>query len=111
MKIKWKQVCVICLAPLEPYYTRGTQRELQLFGEYLQETNLPFENNNICGWKGVKVCYACHRKGGFKYNPKIDHLRRIGMLRNIRPKRESIDRPTTKQWREDFYQILSSLKK
>jgi hypothetical protein len=106
MKIKWKQVCVVCWAPLDPYYTLGTAREKYLFDEYLIKTNLPFHYNNTESWKGVKVCKACHLKNGFKYNPQMDHLRRIGVLRNIRPKRKSVDRPMTKQWRKEFYQVL-----
>ena len=108
MKIKWKQVCVVCWAPLDPYYTKGTTRELQLFDEYLIETNILFHYNNTESWKGVKVCKACHLKGGFKFNPQMEHLRRIGVLRNIRPKRQSVDRPTTKQWRKEFYEVLKS---
>lgn len=108
MKIKWKQVCVVCWAPLDPYYTKGTTRELQLFDEYLIKTNILFHYNNTESWKGVKVCKACHLKGGFKFNPQMEHLRRIGVLRNIRPKRQSVDRPTTKQWRKEFYEILKN---
>ena len=106
MKIKWKQVCAICLAPLDPYYTGGTYREKHLFDQYLIKTNLPFHYNDTCGWKGTKVCKACYIHNGIRYNPRIDSLRQIGAIRNIRPKRESVDRPTTKQWRRDFYQIL-----
>jgi hypothetical protein len=64
----------------------------------MNKTNLPFHYNDTCGWKGVKVCKACLLKGGFKFNPRMDHLRRIGVLKNIRP--------TTKQWRKEFYEIL-----
>jgi len=110
MKIKWKQVCVICWAPLDPYYTQGTPREKYLFDEYLIKTNLPFHYNDTCSWKGVKVCKACHLKDGFKFNPQMDHLRRIGVLKNIRPKSQSVDRPTTKQWKAEFYEILKSEK-
>jgi hypothetical protein len=106
MKIKWTQVCIICLAPLDPYYTGGTSREKHLFDEYLIKTNLPFHYNNTYTWRGVKVCKACYMKGGFKYNPIKDSLRQIGVLRNISPKRESVDRPTTMKWKKDFYQIL-----
>jgi hypothetical protein len=108
MKIKWKQLCVICLAPLDPYYTHGTAREKYLFDDYLIKTNLQFHYNDTRGWKGVKVCKACHLKGGLKFNPQIDHLRRIGILRNIRPKRQSVDRPTCKQWKKELYEILEN---
>ena len=110
MKIKWKQVCIICMAPLDPYYTQGKGWELRLFDEYLKYTNLPFENNNTCGWRGVKICKACHVKGGFKYNPKIDALRQIGAIRDIRPRRASVSRDETKQWRDEFYKILKENK-
>ena len=110
MKIKWKYLCSVCLAPLDPYYTGCKGYELMLFDRYLQDTNLPFENNNTHDWNNMRVCACCHKRGSVKFNPRIDALRQIGAIRSIVPKTESISRDDMKMWVRNFYIFLEENK-
>ena len=110
MKIKWKYLCSVCFAPLDPYYTGCKGYELMLFDRYLQDTNLPFENNNTHDWNNMRVCACCHKRGSVKFNPRIDALRQIGAIRSIVPKTESISRDDMKMWVRNFYIFLEENK-
>ena len=110
MKIKWRYVCAVCLAPLDPYYTRCKGHELILFDKYLQDTNPPFENNNTHTWKNMRVCTCCYERGSIKFNPRINTLRQIGAIKSIVPKTKSISRDEMKIWVRNFYKILEENK-
>ena len=110
MKIKWKYVCAVCLAPLDPYFKVSHAWELRLFDKYLHETNPPFKNNNSHSWKNTRVCTCCYERGSIKFNPRINTLRQIGAIRSIVPKTKSVSRDEMKLWVKNFYKILEENK-
>lgn len=110
MKIKWKYLCHMCLAPLDPYYKDGVGWEYNLFDQYLAYTDLPFELNNGYTVRNIRVCKCCYLNGPIKYNPRIDALRQVGAIKFDRPRTRSITHAELTKWVADFYQVLEDNK-
>lgn len=100
----------MCFAPLDPCYENSVKWERTLFDQYLSDTKLPFELNNGYTIRNIHVCKCCYLNGPIKYNPRIDTLRQIGVLKCHRSRTPSITHSEMKQWVTDFYQVLEDNK-
>jgi len=110
-KLFWLHNCYQCECPLDIHYFFETSHDFKLFLKYKTIFPLFLKSNRTMykfyGLRVHRVCAWCfHTK--IRYNPRIDALRQIGVIKNICPKSKSKTKDRIGAW---FYMFERLMKK